>query len=271
MLFLVKPFGRAVLALGVLPALAALTACTADNPPPPAPSSPTLNAVSQRGELRVCSTGDYRPFTYRDPSGAWSGIDVAMAADLAQRLHVRETLVPTTWDRISADLGSHCDIAVGGVSVTPQRAAVGEFSDPVLADGKTPIARCDQAARFGDLAAIDQPGVRVAVNPGGTNEKFVNGRLHQATIVPFPDNNEIFGEIVAGRANVMITDASETRWQSRRDPRLCPVHPDQPFTHSQKAYLLPKGDAVWRDRVDLWLRDARSDGTFARASAPWTG
>lgn len=210
-----------------------LSACAANAPEPapaPAPAPPpALAAIAQRGELRVCSTGDYRPFTYRDPAGRWSGIDVAMTADLAQRLHVRQVMVPTTWKRIAADLGTHCDIAAGGVSVTPQRAALGQFSTPVLDDGKTPIARCADAARFADLAAIDRPEVRVAVNPGGTNEEFARSRLHRARLVPFPDNNAVFGEVAAGRADVMITDASETRWQARRDPRLCPVHPEQPL------------------------------------------
>src|SRR6476660_2728000 len=56
-----------------------------------------LDTIAEHGEVKVCSTGDYRPFTYLDPAtGAWSGIDVDMAGDLAHRLGVRLTLVQTT-------------------------------------------------------------------------------------------------------------------------------------------------------------------------------
>ena len=37
---------------------------------------------------------------------------------------------------------------------------------------------------FGD--AIDQPGVRVVVNPGGTNAQFDKSSLHRATVIEYP-------------------------------------------------------------------------------------
>ena len=40
------------------------------------------------------------------------------------------------------------DIAMGGVSVTPDRAAVSEFSVTVMHDGKRPIVRCTDKHRY---------------------------------------------------------------------------------------------------------------------------
>ncbi|WP_020669929.1 transporter substrate-binding domain-containing protein [Amycolatopsis nigrescens] len=231
-----------------------------------------LDLVLQRGEVKVCSTGDYRPFTYLDPAtGQWSGIDLELAADLAQRLGVRATIVPTTWKTLMDDLGRKCDLGMGGISVTLDRAKAGFFSEPYLRDGKTPITRCENAGRFQTLAQIDQPGVRAIVNPGGTNEQFADANLKQATIVRHPDNNTIFQEVIAGRADLMITDATETRWQAKQHPELCAVHPDQPFTFSEKAYLLPRGDVVLQEWVDQWLHLALNDGTFTRITTPWLG
>ena len=39
----------------------------------------------------------------------------------------------------------------------------------------------------------------------------------------------------------------------------------------QKAYLLPRGDVVFQQYIDLWLHQAQFDGTFQRVSRPWTG
>ena len=36
-----------------------------------------------------------------------------------------------------------------------------------MRDGKRPIARCADKERYTSIGAIDQPGVRVVVNPGG--------------------------------------------------------------------------------------------------------
>jgi len=229
-----------------------------------------LDVVQTRGEIRVCSTGDYRPFTYRDAGGAWSGIDIDLAGDLARRLGVGLQLVQTTWKTIADDVGRKCDLAMGGVSVTLDRAKKGFYTVPYLRDGKTPITLCENEKRFQTLEQIDQPGVRAIVNPGGTNEQFADANLRRATIVRHPDNNTIFAEIIAGRADLMITDATETRWQAKQNPRLCAVHPDEPFTFSEKAYLLPR-DVVFKEWADQWLHLALNDGTYARIAKPWLG
>jgi cyclohexadienyl dehydratase len=255
--------------------LLASTGC-AQKPVQPGPAAPppsALDLISQRGELRVCSTGDYRPFTYRDPAtGQFSGIDIDMAGDMAHQLGVRLTVVPTTWATLVGDLaGGRCDAAMGGVSITPDRARRAAFSDPYVIDGKAPITRCAQVARFQTLAAIDRPGVRVVVNPGGTNESFDRRHLKQATLVPHPDNNTIFDEIIAGRADLMITDVSEARWQAAQHPELCAVHPDRPLSFGPKAYLLPRGDVVFQQWVNVWLHQSLGDGTYQRFSHPWQG
>ncbi|WP_394820711.1 transporter substrate-binding domain-containing protein [Pendulispora albinea] len=239
---------------------------------PAEPAADRLQAIAARGELRVCSTGDYRPFTYYEPAASrWSGIDVDMADDLARRLGVRRTMVRTTWKSLMSDFTTKCDIAVGGISITPERAKVAFYSDAYLNDGKVPITRCGDAARFGALEQINQPDVRVIVNPGGTNEQFVRAHLPKANIIVYPDNNTIHGEIVAGRADVMITDGAEARWQAKQNPALCAVRPQQPLTFSQKAYLLPLGDTVFQSYVNQWLGGARRDGTYDRIAKPWLG
>ncbi|HLU59201.1 MAG TPA: transporter substrate-binding domain-containing protein [Pseudonocardia sp.] len=260
-------------------ALALAAGCSAGPATEPAPAeapAPTagslLDEVRAKGEIRVCSTGDYRPFTYLDKAtGTWEGIDIDMAGDLAAKLGVRLTLVETTWGTLLDDLGRTCDIAMGGISVTTDRAQRAFYSDPYLVDGKTPITRCENVDRFQTLEQIDQPGVRAVVNPGGTNESFVEANLERAEIVRHPDNNTIFEEILAGRADLMITDATETRWQQQQHPELCAVHPEAPFTFSEKAYLLPRGDVVLQEWVNTWLRIARNDGTYDRFARPRLG
>jgi cyclohexadienyl dehydratase len=52
-----------------------LAACDSSTPG----VAPTdLDQIITQGTVRVCSTGDYRPFTYRDQQG-WSGLDIEMA------------------------------------------------------------------------------------------------------------------------------------------------------------------------------------------------
>ncbi|MFF4951039.1 transporter substrate-binding domain-containing protein [Streptomyces chattanoogensis] len=270
-----------------LSALACLLTLTAAAPSPattPAPtpgSAPTaaarhpvttlLDAVPRRGVLRVCTTGDYRPFTYRDPkTGKYSGVDIRMARDLAKSLDAKPRYIATTWAHLVGDLAAgRCDIGMGGVSLTLARARAAYFSEPTRTDGKTPIVRCADKDKYRTLEQIDRPGTRVVVNPGGTNEEFARAHIKRATLTVHPDNTTIFDEIIAGRADVMMTDASETRYQAKIHPELCSVHPDKPFTFSEKAYVLPRGDEEFKAYVDQWVHLATHDGTYRKYEDAW--
>ncbi|TLK48744.1 transporter substrate-binding domain-containing protein [Glutamicibacter sp. V16R2B1] len=233
---------------------------------------PRLDAIKKANQLKVCTTGDYRPFTYLDPeSGEWSGIDIDMAQDLAEELGVEVEFVQTSWKNLMPDFLEKCDMAVGGVSISLERAEQAYFSDATLDEGKTPITLCENVEKYDTVKEINQPGVRSITPIGGTNEKFADEHYPEGEIIRFEDNNAIFDEIIAGRADVMTTDASETRWVAHEKPELCAVHPDKPFNFSQKAYMLPRGDETFRQYVNQWLNMSKNDGTLKQAEKPWFG
>lgn len=229
-----------------------------------------LDTVMQRGVLRVGSTGDYKPFSYRDPaSGQFQGIDLEMAGLLAKALGVKLEVVGTSWPTLMKDFGEDkFDIAMSGVSVNLDRQRTVMFSIPYLRDGKTPITRCENKDRFQTLQQIDRPEVKAIVNPGGTNERFARANLKSAKIEVYQDNVTIFDQIVAGKADLMITDAVETRLQQKLRPQLCAVHPEAPFDYSEKAYLLPR-DFLFKAFVDQWLHQTLQSGAFSKIHDKW--
>jgi len=216
-----------------------------------------LDAIVKQGFVRIGTTGDYKPFTYLNPATKqFEGIDIDMAKSLAKALGVEARFVQTSWPKLMADFeAGKFDVAMGGVSVNLDRQKKGLFSIPYMTDGKTPIARCSDKDKYQTLEQIDQPGVRVIVNPGGTNQRFAAANIKRAQVSVYDDNVTIFDQIVTGKADVMITDAVETVLQQKLRPALCAIHPDQPFNFSEKAYLVQR-DLVFKAFVDQWLRQA---------------
>ncbi len=232
-----------------------------------------LRAVLAHGVLRIGTCGDYKPFTYRDPvTATYSGIDIDAANDFARSLGVRTVFVATTWPTLSADLlADSFDLAMGGISKTPERARIGLLSDAYDTDGKVPLVRAADRNAYQSLAQIDRPGVRVAVNPGGTNQKFVAANLTHAHVIVVEKNLDIPGMLARGDADVMITDGIEATLASNRDPRLAALDLDHPFTHDEKAYFLHAGDETLARRLDAWIATATSNGSYARWRAMWMG
>ena len=256
------------LAIALVTAFALTSAALAQSP---APSR--LDDIVKRGTLRVGLTGDYPPFSFVDKAtSALAGFDVEMMASLAAALGVRTEFVRTSWPTLARDFEAGAfDLAAGGVSITAEREKLGPFSSVLMQDGKTPIARCAEAGKFQTLADIDRPGVRVIVNPGGGNERFARAHVHAAEITVYSDNTTIFDQIAAGRADVMMTDASETRFQQKQHPGvLCAVHPDAPSEVTQKAYWLQRDDAL-KAFIDQRLHIMMEDGSFRKIYAKWFG
>jgi cyclohexadienyl dehydratase len=230
-----------------------------------------LDDIVKRGTLRVGMTGDYLPFTYLDKATRkYRGFDVDMAEALGKALGVKVEYVQTAWPQLMKDFeADDFDIAMGGISITLDRQKKGLFSTPVMREGKTPIARCGDEGKYDTIAEIDKTGTRVIVNPGGTNERFARANVKNAEIKVYNDNVTIFDEIAKGDADLMMTDASETRYQQKLHPGvLCAVHPDQPFDFAEKAYWMQR-DVALKDFVDQWLHIATQDGSFKKIYSAW--
>jgi cyclohexadienyl dehydratase len=226
---------------------------------------PALERIQAAGILRIGTTGDYAPFSL-ERDGVLSGADIELALELAKSLGVEAHFVRTSWPALMADYAAgRFDVAMSGISVTPERTRQAQFSAPYHRGGKTPIVRCGTEERFDTLAEIDRPAVRVIVNPGGTNEQFVREHVRQAQRRVHEDNRTIFAEIAAGRADVMITDDVEVELQVRREPRLCRAT-RATFTTAEKAVLIERDPALVA-AVDRWLGRELADGGVERRLA----
>src|ERR1700743_1244936 len=231
-------------------AVAFLLTCSAQ-----AQQTSRLDDIIKRGTLRVGMTGDYLPFTSLDKeTQKFRGFDVDVAEALGKAMGVKGEFVQTAWPAMTKDFeADKFDIVMGGVSITLDRQKKGSFSTAIMREGKTPIARCADKGKYDTLAEIDRAGTHVLVNPGGTNERFAKANIHTGAVKVYPDNVTIFDQIAKGDADVMMTDASETRYQQKLHAGvLCAVHPEKPFDFAEKAYWLQR-DEAWKEFVDQWL------------------
>lgn len=225
--------------------------------------APNLARIRASGVLRVGLPGDYAPFAV-ERAGELFGADIKLATAFAAQAQLQLRFVRTSWATLLLDYqAGRFDVAAGGISITPERAAVTGFSIPYHAGGKTPMVRCGEQSRFDTLDEIDRPNVRVVVNPGGTNERFAREQLSHAKLFVHSDNRSVFDEIAARRADVMVTDDIEVDLQVRAHRGLCRATP-QTFTHSDKAWMLPSDPALLTE-VNTWMEQALRGGMVRQA------
>ena len=249
------------------PVLAALVLM----PEPAQAQRSTLDLIRERGRVVVGTTGDYRPFSYLNPTtGELEGLDIDAARELGTALGVDVDLVATTWPTlIDGIVEGRFDIAMSGITRTLERLTRAGLTDAYATLGKCPLIRASDRERFRSMEEIDRAGVRIGVNPGGTNEAFVRSRVTQAEIVVIPQNLAIPDAIAAGDVDVMITDNVEAMLVASERPELQAVSPDAPLTSDTVGYLVRRDDQAFLNFLNLWLERRRVSGALARLEQRW--
>ncbi len=123
------------------------------------PPASRLDDVIKRGKLRVCTPGDYKPFSYQWPDGGYEGLDIDLVQSAAKALGVEVEMVKTAWPSLMKDFLEKCDVAVGGISVSTDRQKTAFFTTAYMVNGKAPITKCENVAKFQTVADIDKPNV----------------------------------------------------------------------------------------------------------------
>lgn len=230
-----------------------------------------LDTILDRGYIKVGTAGDYRPFTYLNPeTGQFEGHDIDAAKMLAEEMGVEVEFVQTSWPTLMDDLlDDKFDIAMGGITRRMGRQLEAQFSHPYILFGKSPLIRVEDKDRFTSLEEIDQSDVTIGVNPGGTNEIFVNENIENANIVVHERNEEIPGMVADGTFDVMITDSIEAIVYARDDDRLHDPLSDDPFTREKFGYMMQRGDPIFLNTINFWMEEMELKGHFDHLWDKW--
>jgi polar amino acid transport system substrate-binding protein len=91
-----------------------------------------LDDIKSRGKLIVGVKADYRPFGFRDPSGAIIGLEPDLAADVAKKLGVQLELVPVvSANRMEFLNQGKIDLMIATMSDKPERRKVVQVIEPL--------------------------------------------------------------------------------------------------------------------------------------------
>jgi cyclohexadienyl dehydratase len=230
-----------------------------------------LDVILERGQILVGTTGDYKPFSYLNPqTGQFEGHDIDAALKLGGDLGVTVRFVETTWPTLVQGIREgRYDIAMCGITRTLARQKEVGLTAPYIAVGKSPLIRKVDEGRFKTLADIDRAGVKIGVNPGGTNERFVLANIKHAEIVTVPKNLDIPDKLAAGEVDVMITDNVEAMLVAGKRAELFAVSPKETFTRDDFGYMFPRDEFALQNWLNLWVHQMHTKGEFQRLKAKW--
>jgi ABC-type amino acid transport substrate-binding protein len=223
--------------------------------------------IIKSGTLRVCMWPLYYSISMRDPkTGELVGIDADLSKELAKDMGVKLQVVETSDGTFIADVQANkCDIAMFGVGATMKRAQAVEFSHPYLVTSVYAVVR--DSGPIKTWADIDKKGVNVALTLGSYIEPFMRGYLKNATIDPIAPPSTVEAELMSGRADVIMTDFPTALGMTKEFEATKYLLPPEKLAVAPYAYVVPQGDQIWLNYVNLFVDTIKLDGRLAAAAA----
>jgi cyclohexadienyl dehydratase len=230
--------------------------------------APDLGA-RENAVIRVGTSGDYAPFSLalEGDEIVFEGFDIAVARAFAEA-HGYE-LVPKLfrWSNLSQSLeAGRFDIAMSGVTIIPDRSAIGRFSIPVVETGAVVLVR--EPEHHPNLESLNRSTVRIGVNAGGYLERVARARFRKATLLTIPDNAAVLDALSTGNVQAVVSDTAEASLWLGVTPGAGQLGP---ITRDRKAYLVRADRPNLAAQLDRWLLAREADGTLAAVRELYLG
>jgi len=220
----------------------------------------TFDRVRSTKKLRVAGIVGTEPYYHKDiATGEWSGFCMSMARDLAKSLEAEPEISETTWGNAVLDLQANKIDIMFGLSPTPSRALVVEFTRPIMQNTFTIITKKGLEPKTWE--ELNKPDIRVAVDIGSTHDLFARRVLPKATLVALKTPDEATLAVQTGRADLVIQVAMLSLVTVKKNPNVGKiVIPGPAIRQPTCAGVRAEDSARFRTFVDNWLEYNRSSG-----------
>jgi cyclohexadienyl dehydratase len=225
-----------------------------------------LFEITKSKKLRVCQFPLYYSISFRNPkTGQIEGIDADLAKELAKELDAQLEIVESGFGTFIADLQANkCEIGMFGVGASLKRAQAVEFSHPYLVTNVYAVTRKDSPIKT--WADVDKKGIKAAVSLGSYIEPFMKNYLKNAEVVSVAPPNTREGELVAGRVDIIMTDYPTAIKVTDEFDWAVTITPTEKLAVTPYAYVVPQGDQIWLNFVNLFVDTIKLDGRLLQAA-----
>ena len=228
-------------------------------------SESRLQNILKSGEIRVGTTGDWNPMTFKDPAtNQYKGFEIEIVNELAKDMGVKLIIVPTEWKTlVNGIVSNKYDISTSA-SLSAKRALSTGYTDSYFKLATVPLALKKNMSQFTSWEDINQKNVKVAVTLGTTQEQQAKQLFPNATLNIIESPARDFQEVLSGRSDVHITSNIEAASLTKKYPELGIISVKEPKYPTPLAWLTPQGDQVWINYLNHWIAIKKSQGFFEK-------
>ena len=229
-----------------------------------------LNAILERGELRVGTSGDQPPFSMTADNATLFGLDVDMANGLAQSIGVRPKVIKMKFrDLIPALERGEIDMIISGLTMTMDRNKKIAFIGPYVISGNTVAVKDVTYLAADEIADVDVAGNRIAVMQGTTSEEFVVANVTKATIYKSPTNKEALNLLKNDKVDIVIAGYPTVKLALMEDEYSDLKTIAEPLDYEPIGIGVAPSDPLFLNLVQNYLNGLERSGILGLLKTNW--
>ena len=214
----------------------------------------TMERIKRTKVLRIAALPGEAPYFNKDiATGAWSGMCVDMAKDMAANFDGEVEYLESTYGNSVLDLQSNKIDLAFSLNPTPKRAMVIDFTHAFYLHGFGMVGRKGFTAT--NWADLDKPEVRVAFDIGSVHEISARRFASHATLIALKSRDDCILAVQSGRADCVILAVNLGLTAVKKNPQLGEFQ----MLHQPRIQLptcmgvRKEANKDWRDFLNAWV------------------
>lgn len=260
------------LALGLAMSLSLLAACSGGGSASPSPSAsapaPSASAPAESGlttveagKLHMSTNAAFPPYEVVKDDGTFEGIDVEVAGAIAEKLGLELVVDDMGFDAaLLAAQNGQSDIVMAGVSVTPDRQEVMDFSDSYATGIQVVIVK------EGSDVTMDNLGEKmIGCQKATTGYLYAsdtpeNGGYGEDHVIAYETGALAVEALKNGQVDCVIIDNEPAKAYVAANEGLTIL--ETPWVEEDYAIGMKKGNTALLEAVNAAMTELKADGTF---------
>ena len=217
--------------------------------------------------LVLCTDAPYPPMEM-EIDGEFTGFDIELMRAIADELGRDLEVNNIGFDPITSGLAmesGECEIAAASITITEEREANIDFSDPYFTADQSLLVAADSG--IANLAGF--AGKNLGVQTGTTGEMYANENDPGATIISFENPGDIFTALAAGEVEGVLQDIVPNAEYALNNPGDALLVETFPTDESYGLAVKEEGSEDLLADVNEALATLRANGTYDKIYDDW--
>ncbi len=174
-----------------------------NNSSTPADGAATADTTSDAPmNIKIATESSYKPFSYTDADGKLIGYEIELVDALCAQMKAKCEVISQDWDGLIPGLNAQkFDAIIAGMSITPERKEVVEFTDPYFHTGIILIGK-----KGDDISVADLKGQPIASQRSTVASQYLQDEHSEADVKLYDTQDNAYLDLTSGRVRAMMSD-----------------------------------------------------------------